>query len=322
MNERLRGLLRVALCVACIAGARVATPLPVYGYRVVATVGMIGDVAEEIVGDAAEVVTLIRSGIDPHLYAPTRRDVQELQNADVVLYVGALLEGRMSSVLDTLAEEKRHIHSLINSVSGRVNNAQFRAQFRNDPHIWMNVNLWKLAAVGIAEALWEYDPERRALYARNLQRYTAELDALHRYTVRVIGSIPAEQRVLITAHDAFAYFGRQYGMRVEGIQGISTESEAGVQRINELVDLIVERDIGAIFVESSVNDKNIRALISRARRRRHKVMIGGVLYSDAMGERGSYEGTYIGMLDHNATTIANALGGSTPPGGMQERLTE
>lgn len=290
------------------------------GYTVVATVAMIGDVAREIARDRATVVSLVRSGVDPHLYTPTRSDVQQLQRADVVLYVGSLLEGRMSTVLDALSRRNPHIHALIDAVSAGTVDIHLRRAFMNDPHIWMDVQLWRSAAEHISRALTKYDPAGRDAYRRELHRYIEQLDRLHAYAQQAIQSIPARQRLLVTAHDAFAYFGRAYGVRVEGIQGISTESEAGVRRINGLIDLVIERDVGVIFIESSVNDRNVRSLIEGARARGHRLRIGGVLYSDAMGGEGSYEGSYIGMIDHNATTIATTLGGEAPRRGMQGRL--
>jgi manganese/zinc/iron transport system substrate-binding protein len=172
----------------------------------------------------------------------------------------------------------------------------------------------------VAQALSEYDPPYAADYASNAARYQAELEKLHAYVRQVIGSIPQKQRVLITAHDAFNYFGRAYDIRVKGIQGISTESEAGLEDINRLVGFIVENDVQAVFVETSVADKNVRALVEGAAARGKSVKIGGSLFSDAMGAPGTYEGTYIGMIDHNATIIARALGGEAPQRGFQGKL--
>lgn len=290
-------------------------------YKVVSTVAMIGDVVQNIAGRRATVVTLIRTGVDPHLYNPTRSDVQHLQAGDVVFYVGSLLEGRMSRVLDSLGKRNAHIHSLIDFVAAHTTSYDLKRQFMNDPHIWMDSGLWKIAAEGIAEALIQYDPAGKAEYMAGVQRYTERLDELHAYTERVMATVSKPKRVLVTAHDAFAYFGRAYEVRVEGIQGISTESEAGLRRINDIIDLVVAHDIGVVFVESSVNDKNVRSLLEGGRARGHRLRIGGVLYSDAMGGSGSYEGTYIGMVDHNATTIAIALGGQAPQYGMQGKMS-
>ena len=306
--------------VALLVMAALAAP-QAQAYTVVATVAMIGNVAEYIAGPEAEVITLIRSGIDPHLYNPTRSDVQQLQKADVVLYVGSLLEGQMSTVLKSLSRRNEHIHALIDVIAAKTTDGNLRRQFDNDPHVWMDVDLWSAAAEGVASALVKYDRGNSADYMARLRQYIARLERLDDYAQRVIATIPADKRVLITAHDAFAYFGRAYGMRVEGIQGISTESEAGLRRINDLIDLVVERKIGVIFMESSVNDKSARALMEGANARGHRLRIGGVLYSDAMGPAQSYEGTYVGMIDHNVTTIANALGGDVPRYGMYGRLS-
>jgi manganese/zinc/iron transport system substrate-binding protein len=178
-----------------------------------------------------------------------------------------------------------------------------------DPHVWMDVSGWLRAVPVVAETLSAYDPANAEVYQANATAYIAKLEALDAYAKEAMETIPEEQRVLVTAHDAFQYLGRAYGIEVRGIQGVSTESEAGVRDLEELVDFIVERQIPAVFVETSVADKNVRALVEGARARGHDVVIGGSLYSDAMGEPGTYEGTYIGMIDRNVTTITNALGG-------------
>jgi manganese/zinc/iron transport system substrate-binding protein len=185
----------------------------------------------------------------------------------------------------------------------------------------MNPNLWSRVVVTIRDAMIAARPEAEATFRANAEAHLAELGELARYTTNVLASVPAESRVLLTAHDAFNYFGSTYGFEVVGIQGISTESEAGLARIAELVDLLVSRDIRAVFVETSVSDRNIRALIEGAAAQGHEVVIGGELFSDAMGEPGTYEGTYLGMIDHNATVIARALGGEAPDRGMAGRLT-
>jgi manganese/zinc/iron transport system substrate-binding protein len=189
-----------------------------------------------------------------------------------------------------------------------------------DPHVWMSVPGWMKAVEAVAKSLGEYDPPNAAYYQQNASAYLAELKKLDDYARVSIGSIPKESRILITAHDAFNYFGREYDIDVRGIQGISTESEAGLQQINALVALIVNQKVKAVFVETSVADKNIRALADGAAARGAKVKIGGSLFSDAMGAPGTYEGTYIGMIDHNVTTITRALGGNAPEKGMQGKL--
>jgi len=190
-----------------------------------------------------------------------------------------------------------------------------------DPHVWMNPDLWSRVVLTVRDALIAVEPDSEATFRANADVHLEELRNLAQYTTQVLSSVPAESRVLLSAHDAFNYFGSAYGFEVLGIQGISTESEAGLQRTSELVDILVERDIKAIFVESSVSDRNIRALIEGAGAKGHTVTIGGTLFSDAMGKQGTYEGTYLGMIDHNATIIASALGGDVPDRGMQGLLS-
>jgi manganese/zinc/iron transport system substrate-binding protein len=184
----------------------------------------------------------------------------------------------------------------------------------------MDVTGWMAAVKVVARSLGEVDPANAAYFQQNAERYNAQLAKLDDYAKQALASIPKERRVLITAHDAFNYFGRAYEIEVRGIQGISTESEAGVVDINKLVDLLVERKIPAIFVESSVSDRNIKALVEGSNSRGHAVRIGGQLFSDAMGKPGTYEGTYVGMIDHNVTTIARALGGQAPERGFNGKL--
>ena len=191
----------------------------------------------------------------------------------------------------------------------------------SDPHVWMDVRGWMKAVEVVAEALTQFDPPNKAFYLKNAARFGEQLRQLDEYAKRAISSIPEKQRVLVTAHDAFKYMSRAYGIEVVGIQGISTESEAGIKDINRIVDMLVQRKIPAVFVESSVSDKNVKALIEGAASRGHGVKIGGELFSDAMGPPGTYEGTYTGMIDHNVTVIAGALGGKVPDKGMQAKLT-
>ncbi|MEM6905820.1 MAG: zinc ABC transporter substrate-binding protein, partial [Pseudomonadota bacterium] len=193
---------------------------------------------------------------------------------------------------------------------------------RLDPHVWMDTDLWKGVVAGVRDALIAARPDSEAAFQANAEAHMAEIDRVGAYSRKVLASVPEPARVLITAHDAFNYFGAAHGFEVIGIQGISTESEAGVRRISELVDMLVSRRISAVFVESSVSDRNIRALIEGAAAQGHNVEIGGELFSDAMGPASTYEGTYVGMIDHNTTTIAGALGGIVPSRGMQDLLRE
>ena len=280
-------------------------------YKIVCTVGMITDIVVNLAGDYAEVEGIIGEGIDPHLYKPTRGDVIKLSQADVVFYNGLLLEGKMTDVLVGIASRGKLVKAVTEAILVETDYLLEKddGSAYTDPHVWMDVSGWLRAIPVVAETLAVYDPENAEAYHSKAAFYAEQLEALDAYAKEAMSTIPESQRVLVTAHDAFQYLGRAYGIEVRGIQGISTESEAGVRDLEDLVDFIVERQIPAVFAESSVADKNVRALVEGARARGHAVIIGGSLFSDAMGQAGSYEGTYIGMIDSNVTTITNALGG-------------
>ncbi|MEM9436912.1 MAG: zinc ABC transporter substrate-binding protein [Pseudomonadota bacterium] len=286
---------------------------------VVATTGMIADVAENVGGVLVEVRSLMGAGVDPHAYRQTRTDIVALANADLVLWNGLYLEAQMEAFLLDLGEQAAVV-PVAEAVPENLLLGSEDYEGRFDPHLWMNPNLWARVVVNIRDAMIDVYPEGEETFSANADAYLDQLNGLARYTNEVLSTVPVESRVVLSAHDAFNYFGNAYGFEVVGIQGISTESEAGLQRIGELVDMLVSRDIGAVFVETSVSDRNVQALIEGAAAEGHEVLIGGELFSDAMGEPGTYEGTYIGMIDHNATTIATALGGQAPESGMQGML--
>ena len=290
-----------------------------YPYQVTCTVGMVADIVRQVAGDKATVEGIIGEGVDPHLYQATRSDISRLLEADIVFYSGLMLEGKMADALIKVGR-KRPVFAVTELLDEKLllEPPEFHGHF--DPHLWMDASLWKECTRMVAKTLGEFDPPNAAYYQKNYETYAKELDQLHEYAKKVIATIPEKSRVLVTAHDAFNYFSRAYGIHVEGIQGISTESEAGIADINRLVKLLVDRDVKAVFVESSVSEKNVRALCEGAGAAGHKVLIGGQLYSDAMGRPGTYEGTYIGMIDHNVTTVARALGGKAPDRGMQGKL--
>ncbi len=288
-------------------------------YRAVCTVGMVTDIVRQVAGERAAVEGIIGEGVDPHLYQATRGDVARLLDADIVFYNGLLLEGRMTDALIKVAR-KRPVFAVTELIDAALLLEPPEFQGHHDPHVWMDVRLWSRCTEQVARTLQEFDPPHADEYLARYRRYARELERLDEYARATLATIPAERRVLVTAHDAFNYFGRAYNVRVAGIQGISTESEAGIADINRLVDLLVQAKIPAVFVETSVSEKNVRALIEGAAARGHSVRIGGSLFSDAMGRPGAYEGTYIGMIDHNVTTIAQALGGSAPPRGMKGLL--
>lgn len=286
---------------------------------VVATTGMIADAAREVGGDLVEVRALMGPGVDPHAYRQTRTDIVAMANADVVLWHGLYLEAQMEEFMQGL-EGEGNVVAVAESLPKNLLLGHDNYEDKYDPHVWMNPNLWSRVVLNVRDVLIATQPESEATFRANADAHLEELEALAQYTTRVLSSVPAEGRVLLTAHDAFNYFGSAYGFEVVGIQGISTESEAGLQRVSELVEMLVARDIKAVFVESSVSDRNVRALIEGAAAQGHEVVIGGELFSDAMGEDGTYEGTYLGMIDHNATVIAGALGGDVPAKGMNGLL--
>ena len=317
MNPTRRSLLAVASAFAMAAPAGWAAAQE--RLTVVATTGMIADAARAVGGDLVDVRALMGPGVDPHAYRQTRTDVVATANADLVLWNGLYLEAQMEEFLLDLGQDRRVV-AVAEAVPENLLIGSEDYAGRHDPHLWMNPNLWSRAVVSIRDALTDVHPEGAETFADNADAYLAELTELSRYANEVLSTVPVESRMVLSSHDAFNYFGNAYGYEVVGIQGISTESEAGLQRIGALVDMLVERDIRAVFVETSVSDRNIRALIEGAAAEGHEVSIGGELFSDAMGEPGTYEGTYIGMIDHNATTIARALGGQAPEAGMQGLL--
>ena len=288
--------------------------------RALSTVAMVGDLVREIGGVSVRAETLIGEGVDPHLFRPTRADIARLLGADILFANGHRLEGRMGDVLARAAANGKPVVLVAESLPRAKLRANPDYPDAADPHVWMDPVLWAEAAGSIAAGLARVLPDSAAVFDANLAALRNRLAALHEYGARVMGSIPPRQRLLVTAHDAFGYFAARYGLEVDSIQGLSTESEANLARIEALVRSLVERRIPAVFAESSVPDRAVRALIEGAGARGQRVALGGTLFSDSMGKPGTYEGSYIGMMDHNFTTIARALGGEAPARGMQGRL--
>lgn len=291
---------------------------------IIATVGMVGSLVEMVGGDRVQVNLLCGPGVDPHLYKATRDDVMLLLRADMVFSSGLKLEGKLADALRRITTLKPvlAVAESIKSSSYLTEQAEgSTGEINLDPHIWMDASLWSQGLDAIAQQLSEIDPLHAHDYLTRAELARDELGKLHEYGLQIMKTVPEESRVLITSHDAFGYFGRAYGLEVQGVQGLSTESEGGLQQINYLVDLIVERRIQSVFVESSVSSKSIDALVEGAKARGHSVQVGSKkLFSDAMGHRGTYEGTYVGMLDHNLTTVARDLGGTAPERGFQGKL--
>jgi manganese/zinc/iron transport system substrate-binding protein len=274
--------------------------------RVVTTTSMITDLVSRVAGDRATVTGLMGTGIDPHGYKASERDVMTLAEADVVFYNGLHLEAKMSDVLERV-EGRIETAAVTEGIDrGRlIHSPQFTGSY--DPHVWFDVSLWIEAARQVADVLARIDSAHADVYARNAAGYVEELERLDEEVLALVDSVPPERRVLVTAHDAFGYFGRAYGFEVHGLQGISTAAEAGAADVQRLADFIAERRIPAVFVESSVPQQTIRAVQEAVRSRGFDVEIGGQLFSDAMGDAGTPEGTYPGMVLHNVRTIANAL---------------
>ena len=277
--------------------------------RVTTTTNFITDTVKEIGGDRVEVTGLMGPGVDPHLYKASADDVRTLRDADVIFYGGLQLEGKMAELLEELAERQPTKAVTDDLPRDRLLEPQAGAPANEeyDPHVWFDVGLWKQASATIAEQLIEIDPTHEDAYRRNLAAYEAELDELDAEVRKQIAAVPERQRVLVTSHDAFHYLGRTYDMDVAAIQGISTASEATTADIERTAKLLADRDVKAVFVESSVPKQTIDAVLAAARKQGHDAVVGGELFSDAAGKPGTPEGTYVGMVRHNAQTISEGL---------------
>ncbi len=275
--------------------------------NIVTTTTMITDLVENIGGENVNVEGLMGSGVDPHLYKASAGDVTKLTNADIIFYGGLHLEGKLVEVFEKM--ETRDINTVAVSdaldKSTLIGSEYFASNY--DPHIWFDVNNWEQITQFVVEKLSEADPEHKALFEENGTAYLEKLKNLNEEIKSIISTLPQEKRILVTAHDAFSYFGKAYGFEVVGLQGLSTATEAGVQDVQNISAFIIENKIKAIFVESSVPKRTIEALQAAVNSKNHNVEIGGTLYSDALGNTGSEEGTYIGMFEYNVRTIVNAL---------------
>lgn len=291
------------------------------GYRVVTTCGMVTDLVTRVVGDRARVSGMMGNDVDPHTYNPTRNDIASLEAADVIFYSGLNLEARLSDVLVRMAGDGKRVIALTAGISPDklLEPAEFEGHY--DPHVWNDASLWAESVAVIRDALIKQDPEGENGYTERAAALETEILAVHEYAKKCLATIPADQRVLVTAHDAFNYFGRAYGLEVHGVQGVTSEHEAGLAEINALVNLLVSRKVAAIFVEQAFEEGQVEAVVEGAKARGHKIRIGGKLYSDAMGAAGSYRGTFVGMVDHNVTLITRALGGEAPESGLNGKLT-
>ena len=277
--------------------------------NIVTTTGMIADITKNVGGEHVEVTALMGPGVDPHLYKASEGDVRRLQEANIVFYNGLHLEAQMGEVLEKMNEFGIKTVAVTNKIDPSLLQSPPQFAGNYDPHVWFDVTLWMKAVEQVKETLAETDPANASEYEANATAYLTELEELHQYVLTQAETIPADKRIIITAHDAFSYFGRAYGFDVRGLQGISTESQAGTADVQDLANFIVEKQIPAIFVESSVPQRNVEAVQAAVQAQGFDVQIGGSLFSDAMGSEGTPEGTYIGMVKHNIDIIAAALKG-------------
>jgi manganese/zinc/iron transport system substrate-binding protein len=275
--------------------------------NVVTTTSMITDLVKNIGGEHINLEGLMGSGVDPHLYKASEGDVTKLANADIIFYNGLHLEGKLVDVFEKMGSQTKTPIALAEEIdkSTLIGSDYFASNY--DPHVWFNISYFKQFANKVTSVLSEKDSKNKVTYIENEKNYLAKLDVLQRNIKAFIELLPAEKRILVTAHDAFNYFGKNYGFEVVGLQGLSTATEAGVQDVQKLAAFIIEKKVKAIFVESSVPKRTIQALEAAVKSKGHEVSIGGTLYSDALGNAGTFEGTYIGMFEYNVNTIVNAL---------------
>ncbi len=275
--------------------------------NVVTTTSMITDLVKNIGGDLIEIKGLMGSGVDPHLYKASEGDVSKIVNADVIFYNGLHLEGKLVEVFEKMGHQNIKTIAIGESLEKNtlIGSDYFASNY--DPHIWFSVENWKTITTFVVKKLIEIDPKNAKDFEINGKKYLAQLETLESNLKNKIATLPKEKRILVTAHDAFSYFGKAYDFTVVGLQGLSTTTEAGVQDVQKLAKFIIEKEVKAIFVESSVPKRTIEALQAAVESKGHKVTIGGTLFSDALGNANTKEGTYIGMFEYNVNTIINAL---------------
>ena len=303
----MRRYLYIILCVATLVSCKTEVKKRTGKLQIVTTTTMITDMVKNIGGDVVEVKGLMGSGVDPHLYKASEGDVSKLFNADVVIYNGLHLEGKLEDIFEKMRQQQKQIIAVSDAVDKKelISSEYFASSY--DPHIWFHITYWKQATKLVIEELKKLDAEHATTFEENGKKYLEKLDELSAEIQKIIAELPVEKRILVTAHDAFNYFGKLHSFEVVGLQGLSTATEAGVQDVQKLASFIIEKDVKAVFVESSVPKRTIEALQAAVKSKDHEVSIGGTLYSDALGNAGTEEGTYIGMYMHNVRTIVNAL---------------
>jgi len=275
--------------------------------NIVTTTTMITDLVKNIGGKKINVQGLMGSGVDPHLFKASEGDVSKLANADIIFYGGLHLEGKLVEVFEKMSRQNIKTIAVSDALDKTTLIASELFPGNYDPHIWFNIDYWIQITQYVADQLSKTDPENKLFYETNAKNYIKKLEVLKKEITATIQTLPKEKRILVTAHDAFSYFGKAYDFEVVGLQGLSTATEAGVQDVQKLAAFIIDKKVKAIFVESSVPKRTIEALQAAVTSKGHDVSIGGTLYSDALGNAGSMEGTYIGMFQYNVNTIVNAL---------------
>ena len=299
-------MVTAAMVAACGGGSKPESDQAAKKLNVLATTGYVADLARNVAGEYAQVEGLMASVVDPHIYKASAGDVEKLSSADLILYTGLHLEGKMGEIFEKVGRTKPVV-----AVAERLPREELLGDpdypDQHDPHVWFDVRLWAQTVDVVVEALSQADPAHAAEFQARGAEYKAKVLEIDVWVTEQVSAIPESGRVLVTAHDAFSYFGRRYNMEVVGIQGISTVSEAGLADMKRVVDLLVDRKVKAIFVESSVPKNTVEAVQAACRERGHDLVIGGELFSDSMGAEGTEEGTYIGAVKHNVNTVVAAL---------------
>jgi manganese/zinc/iron transport system substrate-binding protein len=295
----------VGLCLLVACGSNQTTNTESGKMVVTTTTGQVADVVKNVGGDKVDVISLMGPGIDPHLYRASQGDIKKLNDAEIIFYNGIHLEGKMEDIFEKMSKDKPTVAVADSIPADQLLTA--KGSNSHDPHVWFDIQAWIHVVDTVEQELTKLSPENEEQFKENALHYKEELEEMDQYAREQIATIPEESRVLVTAHDAFNYFGHAYGLEVMGLQGLSTDSEYGLKDVQALVDTIVERNIKAVFIESSISGKSIQAVVEGAKKQNHDVVIGGKLYSDAMGEEGTDEGTYIGMFKHNVDTIVSSL---------------
>lgn len=275
--------------------------------KIVTTTTMLTDLVKSIGGENVEVQGLMGAGVDPHLYKASEGDVQKLYNADIIIYSGLHLEGKLSEVLEKMEHQNKKIIVAADALpqNSLISSSNFASNY--DPHIWFDTHNWIKITQYINDRLVSFYPKNKVIFQKNTKNYIIKLNELNANITEKINQLPKEKRILVTAHDAFNYFGKQHEFQVVGLQGLSTATEAGVKDVQKLANFIIKNNVKAIFVESSVPKRTIEALQASVKAKNHEVKIGGTLYSDALGSAGTPEGNYIGMYTYNVNTMVNAL---------------